>query len=343
MGKSAVLGRVVTTADAGLRAGLPAYDDAPRARTGSVACAVHAKGKTALDVAMEIARAASAPLPERVEDLPAALREVLVERDGGARFNLVIDALDEASDPAQARRIVTGLAVPIAASCADVGAQVVVATRRRDDAGELLRVFGPAAHLIDLDEARYFALDDLAAYAQATLQLRGDERPDNPYQPDGVAAPVAHRIAELAEGNFLVAGLVARTHGHHQPSPWDAVAFTANVDAALSGFLDRLAPLAGVAARTVLTALAFAEAPGFTLELWQLAVRALFAGDAPLAALRELVVLLAANFLVESTHAAARGHGGYLCGRSGCSTRPSPTPWPTTGRAPSTPPPTRRR
>ncbi|MGH3614999.1 MAG: trypsin-like peptidase domain-containing protein [Pseudonocardia sp.] len=302
VGKSAVLGRIVTTADPDGQAALPPGDDAPRATAGSVACAVHAKGKTALDVALEIARAASAPLPDRVDDLPVGLQEALAER-GSGRFNLVIDALDEASDPQEARWIVTGLVLPIAATCADVGAQVVVGTRRRDDAGDLFRIFGTAITPITLDEPGYFALDDLAAYAHATLQLRGDERPDNPYQPDAVAAPVARRIAELAEQNFLVAGLVARTHGLYdrEPVAVEAVSFTASVEAAFDEFLGRLAAVAGVPARTVLTALAFAEAPGFTLELWQHAVRALFATEIPVAALREFAIGSAANFLVETT------------------------------------------
>lgn len=304
VGKSAVLGRVVTTADPAMRVVMPAEDDAPRATVGSVACAVHAKGKTALDVAIEIARAASTPIPERVEDLPPSLRDVLSER-GRIRFNLVIDALDEASDPTQARRIITGLTLPIATTCADVGAQVLVGTRRSDDAGDLIRVFGLAQHLIDLDEERYFDIDDLAAYAQATLQLRGDERPGNPYQSDAVAVPVARRIAALADRNFLVAGMVARAHGLYDehPAALHAVTFTSDLDAALSAFLDRLAPVAGVPARTVLTALAFAEAPGFSFELWRLAVSALFSVDVSLVALRELVMSSAANFLVESTDA----------------------------------------
>src|SRR5207248_6306090 len=142
VGKSAVLGRIVTTADVEMRAALPADDDAVRASVGSVACAVHAKGKTALDVAMEIARAASAPLPDTVDGVLAGLREALAER--GRRFNLIIDALDEASDPAQARAIITGIVLPIAQTLADLGAQVIVGTRRNDDAGDLLRDFGPA-------------------------------------------------------------------------------------------------------------------------------------------------------------------------------------------------------
>jgi len=302
VGKSAVLGRIVTTADVEMHAGLPVDDSAPRAGVGSVACAVHAKGKTALDVAMEIARAASAPIPERVDDLPGALRVVLAER-GRERFNLVVDALDEASDPEQARAVVTRIVLPIAATCADVGAQVLVGTRRGDDAGDLLRIFDSACIIIDLDDSQYFAVDDLTAYAQATLQLRGDERPGNPYQPEAVAAPVARQIAELADRNFLIAGLVARTHGLYDDHPIapDAVAFTASVESTLDTFLDRLAPVGSVSARVLLTALAFAEAPGFTPELWQLATRALGGAEITVAQLRQFASGSAANFLVEST------------------------------------------
>ena len=54
VGKSAVLGRIVTTADTAIRASLPPGDEAVRASVGSVGCAVHAKAKTALEVAEEI-------------------------------------------------------------------------------------------------------------------------------------------------------------------------------------------------------------------------------------------------------------------------------------------------
>ena len=77
VGKSAVLGRVVTTADAAIRAALPPGDQRVRASVGSVGCAVHAKAKTALEVAEEIARAASARLPGQTEDLAPAIREAL--------------------------------------------------------------------------------------------------------------------------------------------------------------------------------------------------------------------------------------------------------------------------
>ncbi|MGH3625745.1 MAG: WD40 repeat domain-containing protein [Sciscionella sp.] len=293
---------MVTTADAEMAAALPPNDRAVRAEVGSVACAVHAKGKTALDVAGEIARAASAALPERADDLPANLRDVLADGER-RRFAVIIDALDEASDPTQARAIITDIVVPIAQHCAGLGARVLVGTRRSDDAGDLVGVFGPAQRTIDLDDPHYFTLEDLTGYAQATLQLRGAERPNNPYQPDELAAPIAARIAALANQNFLIAGLVARTHGLYDEAPItpDEVSFTADVESTLARFLDRLPPVHGVSARELLTALAFADAPGLTAELWQLAVGALF--DAEVATTQLLLFARgsAANFLIESS------------------------------------------
>src|SRR5690606_9640862 len=127
-------------------------------------------------------------------------------------------------------------------TCADVGARVVVGTRRRDDEGDLLREFGGQCRIIDLDRPEYFSLSDLTAYAQATLQLVGDERPGNPYADDAVAKPVARRIAELSERNFLVAGLTACTHGLHDREAVapDDLSFSRTVDEALCEYLERL-------------------------------------------------------------------------------------------------------
>jgi hypothetical protein len=202
VGKSAVLGRIVTSADRLIAAALPAADEAVRAPIGSVACAVHAKGKSAIEVAREIARAGSAPLPDLVGDLIPRLRSVLDERQaqGDHRlFAVVIDALDEAASPEQARIIVNQIVSPLADTCGEQ-IRIVVGGRRRDDAGDLFETVAPEGqtNLIDLDSPSYFHHEDLAAYAQATLQLIGDERADNPYADADVAHPVADRIATLA-------------------------------------------------------------------------------------------------------------------------------------------------
>ncbi|MET7486012.1 trypsin-like peptidase domain-containing protein [Streptomyces sp. NPDC005538] len=302
VGKSAVLGRVVTTADPEIAALLPEHDDALRAPSGAVACAVHARHKTALEVAREIATAACAPCPDEVEQLPTLLRSALENREPG-RFSILIDALDEARTPADARTIMRHIAVATAESCADLGVRVVVGSRRTDDSGDLLAPFRAALRIVDLDTPGYFEPQDLARYALATLQLVGDERRDSPYADEAVAKPVSDRIAEMAQGNFLIAGLVARTHGLHDRRVTDIakLRFTATVDAALRDYLARLPDVEGVAALEVLTALAYADSPGFSVELWREAVRAV-GGSAPEPrALSTFARTSAANFLVESS------------------------------------------
>ncbi|WP_405634289.1 trypsin-like peptidase domain-containing protein [Streptomyces sp. NBC_00056] len=302
VGKSAVLGRVVTTADPEIAARLPADDDAERAPSGAVACAVHARHKTALEVAREIATAASAPRPDEVEELPTLLRGALENRAPGG-FSIVIDALDEARTPADARTIMRHIAVATAETCADLGVRVVVGSRRTDDCGDLLAPFQTALRIVDLDTPDYFAQEDLARYALATLQLMGDERRDSPYEDATVAKPVADRIAEMAQGNFLIAGLVARTHGLHDRQAMNVarLRFTATVGTVLRDYLTRLPDVEGVAALDVLTALAYADSPGFSVELWRTAIRAVgnFAPEAR--GLSTFARTSAASFLVESS------------------------------------------
>ena len=298
VGKSAVLGRVVTTADPELRAQLPVDDPAVRATERSVHCAVHANGKTALEVATEIARAGSVELPVALADLVPLLERRRAAAP--ARFNLVVDALDEATGPDQARELVRTVLLPLATGT-DPLAQVVVGTRRSDAGGDLLGAFEGRSQVIDLDHPDYFAEPDLAAYAAATLRLAAAQRPDRPYADPAVAAPVADRIAALAGRNFLVAGLVARTHGMHDPEPvdLDRVRFTPTVDAALDGYLSGLAPAGRTPARLALTVLAYAEPPGLPLPLWRAGVAAL-GGSASEDELAGFARSAAGNFLVEA-------------------------------------------
>ena len=124
---------------------------------------------------------------------------------------------------------------------------MVVGTRRGDDRGDLISCFGDPVELVDLDTPEYFAEADLMNYALATLRLLG-ELPGNPYTDPAAAAPLARRIAGLAKGNFLVAGLVARAHALRDIEPVDpaSVSFTATVAHALDSDLAGL-PAAGSA------------------------------------------------------------------------------------------------
>ncbi|MER6187672.1 trypsin-like peptidase domain-containing protein, partial [Streptomyces sp. NPDC001652] len=300
VGKSSVLGRIVTTSDPSVAASLPPDDDTVRALEGSVACAVHAKGKTALEVAGEIARAASARLPLEVTDLAEDLAETL-ERARRGGFTVVLDALDEAASSQHARQIISHIARPLAEELHHLGVRVVVGTRRQDDAGPLLEHFG-AARIIDLDTLRYFTQADLVAYVLATLQLRGDERLGNPYNALDIALPVAERIAQLADRNFLVAGLVARAHGMHDRQPADVghLHFPPTVDAALNSYLTLLPRTDGVPVTALLTALAYAEAPGLPVSLWQATITALGHPAPSTERLQVFARSSAANFLVET-------------------------------------------
>jgi WD40 repeat protein len=300
-GKSAVLGRIITTADPELRKKVP-EDGYVRAPSGSIACGVHVKGKTALEVAAEIARAASAAPPDTLENFAAGIREALSEL-GPSRFNVIIDALDEATSPSQARAIVTQVVLPLVYTCADIGAQAVIATRRHDDEGDLLEFFGKAAVVVDLDDARFFQQEDLKAYALATVQLSGAERLGNPYADEKIAGPVAERIAALSRQNFLIAGLTALDHGRHDQAPVEPsdLAVVGEVKDVLLDYLQRLEPVAGLSPTMVLTALAFAEAPGLSLELWWTAIQALTGQRVADEALALFAHSSAANFLVESS------------------------------------------
>ncbi|MEV5556352.1 WD40 repeat domain-containing protein [Nonomuraea wenchangensis] len=303
-GKSAVLGRIITTADRAIRTQLSLTDTAEKATVGSVACAVHAKGKTALEVAAEIARAANRAAPSVVSDLATVVQQAQAEQ-GNRRFNLIIDALDEATTPAEARTIVTSVVLPLVETCD--GVRVVVGTRKRDDDGDLIRTFGHGLKIINLDDAEYSRLEDLSHFALATLQLVGHERPGNPYEAEAVARPVADRIAVLAKGNFLIAGLIARTYGLYDTvarEP-DQVDFSADIRWALDDYLGRLPAVEGVPARNILGALAFAEAPGFTADLWTVVLRALEGFDIAPDRLSRFARSSAASFLMESSASAA--------------------------------------
>ncbi|MBO3746675.1 trypsin-like peptidase domain-containing protein [Streptosporangiaceae bacterium NEAU-GS5] len=302
VGKSAVLGRIVTTADPKIRAVLPADDTGVKAPQGSVGCAVHAKGKTAMVIATEIAKAASVSLPVHPEDLPPALQAAFKEPK--RRFNVIIDALDEAADPAEARAVITRIVLPLVETCAEVGVQVAVGSRRHNADGDLIGELGHA-EIIDLDVPHYIDEDDLIHYAKATLQLTGDRRPSNPYNDDAVAGPVAARIAALADGNFLLTGLIARTHGLYDDAavPPAQIAFSkvSGLREALGEYVSRGSAGQLIPAELALTALAMAEAPGFPLELWRAAIEAL---SGPTVDDRELLTFARssmANFLVETS------------------------------------------
>ena len=161
---------------------------------------------------------------------------------------MIIDALDEAVSPEQARNIISEVITPVAGTCADAGVQVIVGLRRADAEGDLLGAFGSAAILVDLDGEEFFAREDLAAYALATLQLAERGQGGNPDADEAIAGPVAGRIAELSDRNFLVAGLTAQAHGLFDTTPVDpaALSFSPEVNSVMHEYLRRIPSVAGM-------------------------------------------------------------------------------------------------
>lgn len=137
-------------------------------------CVVDARGKTALDVAVEVAEAASATLPDYAGDVEPSVRAALAER-GIRRFDVIVDGLDEAA-PGQAREIVSAVVLPLLQPSDEAGVQVVVETGRSDAEGDLLAAFGEDKLVIDLDEPEFFDQEDLAAHAGATAAREGPGR-----------------------------------------------------------------------------------------------------------------------------------------------------------------------
>lgn len=107
-----------------------------------------------------------------------------------------------------------------------------------------------------------------------------------------------------------MAGLAAREHGLFDETPVDpeALSFSPEVSNAMREYLSRIPGVEGLPQPAdLLTALAFAEAPGFPVGLWGTAVRALGYGDVPESKLRGFARSLAASFLVESSGEGRQG------------------------------------
>lgn len=79
-----------------------------------------------------------------------------------------------------------------------------------------------------------------------------------------------------------------------------------SLGAVLMEYIERIPGTSGVDARAALTALAFAEAPGFTPQLWSFALNALYGTAVDPDLLATFARSPAANFLVEDSSAGDR-------------------------------------
>ncbi|GAA3116948.1 hypothetical protein GCM10010449_43820 [Streptomyces rectiviolaceus] len=258
-GKSAVLGRLVSLADARLRGETPTAPDQALPQIGALGAAVHVRGRTVDEVAAEISRALTID-EATAGGLLAHLREAREQRS----TVVVVDGVDEAVD---AQRLVVDLLEPLAAASGRTGIRLLVGTRPGGE-DDLLRLFGGSVRVIDLDEARYLDRRDIAEYVRLTLLAESDPQTPTPYRscPE-LAASVGAAVAVRCGRSFLVAQLTALSlMAASEPVDTDSAGwqgtFPTTVGAAMERYLRDVRP-GGPWLRDLLMALAWSQGDGF--------------------------------------------------------------------------------
>ena len=277
--------------------------------------AVHARGLNTDQVAAAVGQGL-----DRQVGSAAALLEDLQPPGRPAGLPLVIDAVDEASDPIG---LLTGLLLPLARR----GLSVLVGARRH----VLDPVRDAVGLLIDLDTERYRDPGALTRYVQQLLVAAKEPDVRTPYQPaiagpdrtgsdssEAAAAAVAAAIAERATArdngpeSFLFARLLALSI-RHRPAVVDVddsrwrTRLAASVGATIEDDLTRRFGERAAVGRVLLAALAWAHGPGLPWEnLWVPVARALAveeagAGQPHLISDRDVLWLLetAGSYIVE--------------------------------------------
>lgn len=269
-GKSAVLGRIVVLANPETRTDILRQEpelpgEQRRLPEGSITAAVHAGGKSANDVALEIASALDVTAP-----LPALLCEALRARD--EKTAIVIDALDEADNP---HKIIEELLVPLAQLDK---IKLLVATRAPYE--KMLKA-ECGAEIIDLDSQAYFEENDLISYVENRLlatQLYAGH--------DAAAHQVALAVANRADQSYLFAELATRVlqNGPERVDTsvpdWEQSQLPGTLSDAIARDLRRFDASERVRIVSVLTPLAYAGPSGLRKEhkLWETMATAI-AGD----------------------------------------------------------------
>ena len=204
-GKSSVLARIVMTADASFRREVPYDDLGVKAPVGLIGCAINVRGKTALDVARELARAVGIT---EVVDLPRVIQEVrervMVE---GGPLRVIVDGVDQAASSDEVMSIVKEVLLPLA----DVSGSSIIRIAvgiRTGDYNALKFLLGSRAVVLDLDSPEFFDSEDLFQYTLKILQGVGKR---GPFSDIAVASPYAERLASSAGRSFGLAAAAARS------------------------------------------------------------------------------------------------------------------------------------
>ena len=252
-GKSAVLGRLVTVAN-GRPPAVKAHPAGLVSPATGISAALLAKGKTATELLEELADTPGLGMPG--------------DLTGGPIRRIIIDALDEASDPPSViEKVIARLRD---ATSAGRGPRIVVATRPNRG---LLSLLPSDRVTIDLDAQPYTEPADVSGYVAKILQAA--DEPDSPspyrYLPERAHA-VADAVAAIAGRSFLIAQIAARTLAR-TPRALDPAEVEADRERwrdVGTAFDQDLARYGAGAERIrgLLTALAWAEGGGLPREVW---------------------------------------------------------------------------
>jgi hypothetical protein len=214
-GKSAVLARLVTCSDPHFRA---EHADVltvakPVPPQDAVDIAILATGKTSEQIAQQLGRALGIDGPEPwARTALEGWVEAIVAAAGrtGRTLTVVIDALDEATDPGAVLTTLLarlnspeGQRLRLLVGVRSSGGPDMPGEAARDLASQTTMALSARQIRVDGDE--FWEPHDLAAYIEQLLL-----QPGSPYRYRAAAAPVAAAVEAQAGRSYLVAGLTAR-------------------------------------------------------------------------------------------------------------------------------------
>ena len=263
-GKSAVLGYIVTASDRGeieqpgLKELLKSIPEDALPKPGGIDFAIDLRRKTldeTLNLLGDCFRCGPKEVIGKLTD-PATGKTVLV-----------FDGLDEAREPLlianQLLRILTGYS----------HLWLLIGCQRPH-----LPRLGGSVVALDLDGPEFRDDANVAMYVKRIL-LANNENRHSPYRGDEPAAhKTAELVAEAANGNFLVAFVIARSlvEGLDQPH-LDRETFPRTPKDAFDHYLHRLGKRSGLGHATLrqaLTPLAYGRGEGQPLDVWELLAKA---------------------------------------------------------------------
>jgi WD40 repeat protein len=258
-GKSALLAHLLISADPLLAPTVPT--SGPRPLPGAFDVALHLRGRTCDEVTEQLARVLGVAASE-----PAELLAAVGELPRGERFCVLADAVEEAANLEEARKIATLLR-----QLANTGRTRVLAGVRTAPAGtsraRILNNFGRSAPRIDLEDSRYLHRPDIVDYVIRRLtREQADSGRYRACMPDQLTT-IGEAVARKARYNFLIAQLTTgwlTRRSAPEASPDDPAwedELPETVGQAMDAYLDTCGPDTETV-RRLLTALAYARGDG---------------------------------------------------------------------------------